>query len=377
MRCNTQQPGAEKVAYLCGICNPVHTPATPDGSLVMSRSAVRVRSSAPYFACKTRKKGRPPTRTSGALSTVHQQYTLTVIGVRSYPPARLESGGCSESHLCSAERGRRVCKRSRHRWSSRQRFSASTSVPNSMLTSSPMCFSQSTITGTASTFSIAASQKLRSSQIQASTYEPSSSLASITSISPGKFSFAASTIVSRFARNGCSWSRSMTYLPNSRVLLNMTSFSAVDTMTILNQPLSVLPLASATSRSGLDEAHKMALRVGEHRDARAVRHVHRPHHPAPTEALDLAQCRLEVPDLHVEGDVALASFRGRADAAVDATLYAGVRHRVARARRQHLPVKRVPIEALESLAVLADDLDVHYWVTHQLLLSVPPFYRCG
>src|SRR5215203_3612138 len=197
--------------------------------------------------------------------------------------------------------------------------------------------------------------------MRTSTYEPSSSSASITSISPGKFSFAASTIVSRFARNGCSWSRSMTYLPNSRVLPNMTSFSAVDTTTV----------------SGLDEAHNMALRVGEHRDARAVRHVHRPHHPAPTEALDLAQSRLEVPDLHVEGDVALASFRGRADAAVDAALYAGVRHRVARARRQHLPVKRVPIEALESLAVLADDLDVHYWVTHQLLLSFPPLYRCG
>src|SRR3712207_4991247 len=171
-----------------------------------------------------------------------------------------------------------------------------------MLKSSPMCCSQSATAGTASAFAIAASQKLRSSQIQASTYEPSSSLASITSISPGKFSFAASTIVSRFARNGCSWSRSMTYLPNSRVLLNMTSFSTVDTMTVLNQPLSVLPLASATSRSGLDEAHKMALGVGEHRDARPVRHVHRLHHPAPTETLDLAQRRLEVPYLHVERD---------------------------------------------------------------------------
>src|SRR5215217_8485575 len=208
--------------------------------------------------------------------------------------------------------------------------------------------------------------------MRTSTYEPSSSLASITSISPGKFSFAASTIVSRFARNGCSWSRSMTYLPNSRVLLNMTSFFAVDTMTVLNQPLSVLPLASATSRSGLDEGHKMALGVGEHRDARAVRQVHRLHHPAPPETLDLAQSRLEVPDLHVEGDVALASFRGRADAAVDAALYARVGHRVVGARRQHLPVKGVPVEALEGLGVLAYDLDVHYRVTHQPLLSVSP-----
>src|SRR3712207_6073396 len=109
-----------------------------------------------------------------------------------------------------------------------------------MLKSSPMCCSQSATAGTASAFAIAASQKLRSSQIQASTYEPSSSLASITSISPGKFSFAASTIVSRFARNGCSWSRSMTYLPNSRVLLNMTSYSVADTMTVLNHDDNIL-----------------------------------------------------------------------------------------------------------------------------------------
>src|SRR5215204_7448180 len=117
--------------------------------------------------------------------------------------------------------------------------------------------------------------------------------------------------------------------------------------------------------------------VGEHRDARAVQQVYFFNDPATTETLDLAQRCLEVPDLHVESDVPLASFRRRADAAVDAALYAGVRHRVVRARRPHLPVKRVPIEALESLGVLTDDLDVHYWVTHQLLLSVPPLYRCS
>src|SRR5215217_7479454 len=75
--------------------------------------------------------------------------------------------------------------------------------------------------------------------------------------------------------------------------------------------------------------------------------------------------------------VAPASFAGGADAAVDAALYAGVRHRVVRARRPHLPIKGVPVEALEGLGVLADDLDVHYRVTHQLLLSVLPLYRCG
>jgi len=41
--------------------------------LVMSRSAVRVRSSALYFTCKSRKNAKPPTRTSRALSAVRQQ----------------------------------------------------------------------------------------------------------------------------------------------------------------------------------------------------------------------------------------------------------------------------------------------------------------
>src|SRR3712207_2499830 len=103
-----------------------------------------------------------------------------------------------------------------------------------------MCCSQSTTAGTVSTFAIAASQKPRSSQIQASTYEPSSSLASVTSISPAKFSFAASTIAPRLARNGCSWSSSTTYLLNSRVLLNVTSFCVADTMTTLNHDDNIL-----------------------------------------------------------------------------------------------------------------------------------------
>src|SRR5215208_4666911 len=109
-----------------------------------------------------------------------------------------------------------------------------------MLSSSPVCCSQSTTAGTASTFAIAFWQKLRSSQTQASTYEPSSSLASITSTSPAKFSFAASTIASRFARNRCSWSPSTTYLLNSRVLLNVTSYSVTDTMTTLNHDDNML-----------------------------------------------------------------------------------------------------------------------------------------
>src|SRR5215218_494101 len=117
----------------------------------------------------------------------------------------------------------------------------------------------------------------------------------------------------------------------------------------------------------------MALGVGEHHYAWAARHVHGSRHPAPTEALDLAQRRLEVPDLHVECDVAPVSFGG----AVDAAVYAGVRHRIVRARRPHLPLKGVPVESLEDLGILAEDLNVHYRVTHQLLLSVLPPYRCG
>jgi hypothetical protein len=43
MRCNTQQLGAEKAAYICGICNPLQAPATPLVSLVM-RSGQRFES---------------------------------------------------------------------------------------------------------------------------------------------------------------------------------------------------------------------------------------------------------------------------------------------------------------------------------------------
>jgi hypothetical protein len=46
IRCNTQQAGEEKAAYIWGICKPEQTPATPYLSLVMSRPGVRVPSSA-------------------------------------------------------------------------------------------------------------------------------------------------------------------------------------------------------------------------------------------------------------------------------------------------------------------------------------------
>jgi hypothetical protein len=48
--CNTGQGRAQKTSYLCKFRKPVQRPATPDRSLVMSRSAVRVRSSALDFS---------------------------------------------------------------------------------------------------------------------------------------------------------------------------------------------------------------------------------------------------------------------------------------------------------------------------------------
>ncbi len=42
-------------------------------SLVMSRSAVRVRSSAPFFTCKTSRNEKPTMLVSEALSAVRQQ----------------------------------------------------------------------------------------------------------------------------------------------------------------------------------------------------------------------------------------------------------------------------------------------------------------
>src|SRR5215212_10099300 len=47
--CNSEQSREQRIAYLCGICKPVQTPATTGRTLVMSRSAVRVRSSALSF----------------------------------------------------------------------------------------------------------------------------------------------------------------------------------------------------------------------------------------------------------------------------------------------------------------------------------------
>ena len=92
---------------------------------------------------------------------------------------------------------------------------------------------------------------------------------------------------------------------------------------------------------GLKETHDVTLGIGEQCDAWALRHVHWPHRSAPSETLDLAQRRLEVGDLEVEGEMARTASPNRsyANASVDATLTTGMRHRIVRNRRLHLPVR--------------------------------------
>jgi hypothetical protein len=62
-------------------------------------------------------------------------------------------------------------------------------------------------------------------------------------------------------------------------------------------------------------------------------------------------------------------------AAVDAAHFAWARHRVARARRQSLPVKSVPVVALGGLCVFAHDLHEHYRVELMTIVSVRLLYR--
>jgi hypothetical protein len=53
--CNRGQTREQKIAYLCGNCKPMQPSATNDRTLVISKSAVRVRSSALYFSLMCRK----------------------------------------------------------------------------------------------------------------------------------------------------------------------------------------------------------------------------------------------------------------------------------------------------------------------------------
>src|SRR5215210_7128687 len=93
MPCNTGQRREQKTLFLCRICKPLQRPATTDRTLVMSRSAVRVRSSAPLFSRDLQEKGRcgrtrsslnygnrTATRVWVDLCCGHKSTSLTVLG---------------------------------------------------------------------------------------------------------------------------------------------------------------------------------------------------------------------------------------------------------------------------------------------------------
>jgi hypothetical protein len=73
--CNSEQSREQRTAYLCEICKPVQHSATPDRTLVMSRKAVRVRSSALCTLCTGTKTSRqkgldiPPSPKEANVST--------------------------------------------------------------------------------------------------------------------------------------------------------------------------------------------------------------------------------------------------------------------------------------------------------------------
>ena len=118
----------------------------------------------------------------------------------------------------------------------------------------------------------------------------------------------------------------------------------------------------------------MALGVVEEPDRQPVHDLHGPHDARSAEALGLLQAGLDVVDLDVEGDVALALLP-RADSAADPdAVGVGVpiaRHEavVHRVVRVDLPTEHVRVEALKPFPVLPEHLEVHNRLTHLLLLS--------
>src|SRR5205814_3776337 len=115
------------------------------------------------------------------------------------------------------------------------------------------------------------------------------------------------------------------------------------------------------------------------RDADA-RDLVRAHHACAAHALGLGQRRLDVGDLDIEGDVAAVALWPGADAAADpdairvrVPLTRG--HRVV--RRSHLlaelPAEELRVVAPQLLAVLADDLEVDYWLSHPVSFRARPY----
>src|SRR5215204_1340242 len=64
------------------LCNPQQPSATTGRTLVMSRKAVRVRSSALFLTCKTREELEGLIRPTGGLAAVGQQWALPQCRVR-------------------------------------------------------------------------------------------------------------------------------------------------------------------------------------------------------------------------------------------------------------------------------------------------------
>src|SRR5579862_1139637 len=130
------------------------------------------------------------------------------------------------------------------------------------------------------------------------------------------------------------------------------------------------PLISGLPRlHSLDQADHMPLGVREHRDAWAVRYVHRVRDLAAAEALDFLQRRVEVVDGDVERDVSRAAAHGRADSPVDPGRAARLHHRVLRHHRLDRPTERVLVKVLQRLRILAHHFEVHDRVWHTRYLS--------
>jgi hypothetical protein len=97
--CNSGQYREQKSRCLSGICKPVQRSATTDRTLVMSRKAVRVRSSALFFSCKTSRNEKPTMLVSEALSAVDYYPEAPSIPSAVYLPMLGVASACSGSLL--------------------------------------------------------------------------------------------------------------------------------------------------------------------------------------------------------------------------------------------------------------------------------------
>src|SRR5947209_17044528 len=123
----------------------------------------------------------------------------------------------------------------------------------------------------------------------------------------------------------------------------------------------------------LDDADQVPLWVVEKADLDLFHDLLRTHHPRPAEALCLRQRGLHVGDPVVEGDVTRIALRPSSDAATNSGALAtvAVNHPVVhRVIGVDLPSEQVGVKGLQRCAVLTDDLEVHYWLSHDVSLGV-------